>query len=60
MGGHAVKIVGWGHDDASNLDFWTVANSWTANWGEEGFFRIEMGQSHLQFERQGIAGMAAI
>lgn len=42
-GGHAVKIIGWGHDDASNLDYWLIANSWGTGWGEEGFFQIKQG-----------------
>jgi len=42
-GGHAVKILGWGHDDASNLDYWLCANSWNTDWGEKGFFRIKQG-----------------
>jgi cathepsin B len=28
LGGHAVKIVGWGVDSASKLPYWLVANSW--------------------------------
>eukprot|EP01132_Coremiostelium_polycephalum_P004155 gene4155-5200_t len=28
MGGHAIKIVGWGHDDQYRMDYWIVANSW--------------------------------
>jgi len=42
-GGHAVKIIGWGHDDASNLDYWLIANSWGTGWGEQGFFQIKQG-----------------
>lgn len=38
-GGHAVKIVGWGVEDSVN--YWIVANSWGASWGENGFFRID-------------------
>jgi len=47
QGGHAVKIIGWGHDDESGLDFWTVANSWSEDWGEQGFFRIAHGDSGI-------------
>lgn len=40
---HAVLIVGYGHDDASGLDYWRVKNSWSAGWGEQGYFRIRRG-----------------
>jgi len=39
MGGHAVKIIGWGVEN--NVDYWIVANSWGSGWGENGFFRIK-------------------
>lgn len=41
LGGHAVKIVGWGSD--SEGDYWICANSWGVKWGEEGFFNIAAG-----------------
>jgi len=25
------------------MDFWLVQNSWSANWGIQGFFKIKMG-----------------
>ena len=34
LGGHAVKILGWGVEDG--MDYWLVANSWNADWGDEG------------------------
>ena len=39
LGGHAVRIVGWGTDAVAGK-YWTVANSWGAAWGESGYFRI--------------------
>lgn len=38
LGGHAVKIIGWGKEDET--EYWIVANSWSEKWGENGFFRI--------------------
>ena len=40
---HAVTIVGW--DDAN--DCWIVKNSWGPYWGEDGFFRIKIGNSFI-------------
>lgn len=38
LGGHAVKVVGWGHE--GEKFYWTVQNSWGPSWGEGGYFRI--------------------
>jgi len=46
-GGHAVKIIGWGHDLVSGFDYWLCANSWGTSWGEKGFFRIKQGDSGI-------------
>jgi cathepsin B len=32
LGGHAVKIVGWGVENGVN--YWICANSWSTSWGE--------------------------
>jgi len=36
---HAVQLVGYGTDSGS--DYWTVRNSWSAGWGEDGYIRVE-------------------
>lgn len=55
LGGHAVKIVGWGLEEETNTSYWVVANSWGTNWGEDGFFRFEIGNC-CNMEAQAIAG----
>ena len=42
-GGHAVKMLGWGYDEESGLDYWLCANSWGEGWGEKGTFKIAFG-----------------
>ena len=41
-GGHAVTILGYGTENGVN--YWICQNSWNANWGEQGYFRIKMGE----------------
>jgi len=57
LGGHAVKILGWGVDSASNLPYWLVANSWNNDWGENGFFRILRGADECGIEDNIVAGL---
>jgi cathepsin B len=39
LGGHAVKIVGWGKD-TDGTEYWIVANSWNTTWGDKGYIRL--------------------
>ena len=38
---HDVVLVGFGN--ANNTDYWIIKNSWSPNFGEIGFYRIERG-----------------
>jgi len=43
---HAALIVGYGHVEASNLDYWLVKNSWGRRWGEQGYIRIARNENN--------------
>ena len=36
LGGHAIKIIGWGAEPGEDRDipYWQVVNSWNEDWGE--------------------------
>jgi len=53
LGGHAIRIVGWGVDNG--VKYWKVANSWNPYWGEKGYFRILRGQDECGIESQAMA-----
>lgn len=54
LGGHAVRIVGWGVEDG--IEYWKIANSWNEDWGEDGYFRIIAGKDECGIETRGTAG----
>jgi len=55
LGGHAVKIVGWGIED--DTPYWLVANSWNTDWGWNGFFKIRRGKNECGIESGVVAGI---
>ncbi|VDO19293.1 unnamed protein product [Heligmosomoides polygyrus] len=56
QGGHAVKIIGWGVQNGTK--YWTVANSWNTDWGEDGgYFRILRGNNQCGIEQLVVAGV---
>lgn len=57
VGGHAIKILGWGSD--AGVPYWLCANSWNEDWGEAGFFRIIRGTNEGQMETSLFGGPVA-
>ncbi|KAL3891627.1 hypothetical protein ACJMK2_003880 [Sinanodonta woodiana] len=55
LGGHAVKILGWGQDNGT--PYWIVANSWNPDWGNQGFFNILRGKDECGIESEIVAGL---
>jgi cathepsin H len=40
---HAVLLTGYGIDN--DMKFWNIKNSWGANWGNKGYFKIQRGSN---------------
>jgi len=57
LGGHAIKILGWGVD-SSSTPYWIVANSWNEDWGNNGFFNMLRGSDECGIEDGVVGGMA--
>lgn len=55
MGGHAVKILGWGVEEGT--PYWLCANSWNSDWGDKGFFKILRGENECGIETGIVAGL---
>uniref|UniRef100_A0A5B7A5W1 Putative cathepsin B-like n=1 Tax=Davidia involucrata TaxID=16924 RepID=A0A5B7A5W1_DAVIN len=56
MGGHAVKLIGWGTTDDGE-DYWLLANQWNRNWGDDGYFKIKRGANECGIEEDVVAGL---
>lgn len=55
LGGHAVKLVGWGVKDGT--PYWRIANSWNSDWGDNGYILIRRGTNECGIEDSGVAGI---
>ncbi|XP_053159367.1 procathepsin L-like [Hemicordylus capensis] len=52
---HAMLAVGYGtsQDNGKNMDYWILKNSWSEDWGEEGYMRLVKGaDNHCGVARQ--------
>ncbi|KAK1427442.1 hypothetical protein QVD17_16128 [Tagetes erecta] len=49
---HGVVVVGYGTEDGK--DYWIVRNSWSEDWGEQGYMRLERNVK----EKEGKCGIA--
>ncbi|KAK4406863.1 Cathepsin B-like protease 2 [Sesamum angolense] len=56
MGGHAVKLIGWGTNDDGE-DYWLLANQWNRSWGDDGYFMIRRGTNECGIEVGAVAGL---
>lgn len=52
LGGHAIRIVGWGSKTVNNskLEYWIIANSWGTKWCNNGYGNIRIGIKELELE----------
>jgi C1A family cysteine protease len=50
---HGVLIVGYGTENG--VDYWLVKNSWSSDWGDQGYVKIERSDSKSD---AGICGVA--
>ncbi|KAL1284265.1 Cathepsin B-like cysteine proteinase [Trichinella pseudospiralis] len=55
MGGHAVRIIGWGEENG--IPYWLIANSWNTTFGEKGFFRMLRGTNECRIESEVYTGI---
>jgi len=53
VGGHAIKVIGWGVDSSAG-PYWIAYNSWGTSWGMNGIFWIGAGQ--CEFDSNFIVG----
>lgn len=47
---HWVTLTGFETDESTGLMYWIGLNSWGTGWGEEGFFRVPIGENVLGIE----------
>jgi len=54
LGGHCIKVIGWGVENGT--PYWLCNNQWTTYWGNQGQFKILLGQDECGIEDSVYAG----
>ena len=55
MGGHAVRIIGWGVENG--VKYWLIINSWNSYWGDKGTIKMRRGVNECGIEDNVVAGI---
>lgn len=55
---HGLTIVGWGTDNIRNKEYWILKNNWGDGWGENGYFRVWIGDTDTGLECSRILGFS--
>lgn len=58
LGGHSVKLIGWGEENG--VLYWQMVNSWGEQWGSEGLFKIRRGTNECKVEGSPTAGVPLV
>ncbi|XP_060858168.1 cathepsin B-like cysteine proteinase 3 [Metopolophium dirhodum] len=58
LGGHAVKMIGWGVEEGT--PYWLMVNSWGEQWGASGMFKIRRGTDECGIESSCTAGVPSV
>jgi len=54
QGNHVVKVIGW-DSNPDGSSYWIIENSWGSDWGENGYGKIQAGETMLDFYGIGMA-----
>lgn len=58
LGGHAVKLIGWGVDN--EIPYWLLINSWNKGWGDKGLFKIRRGTNECGIDNSTTGGVPVV
>ena len=47
---HEISVVGFGYDATQQMNYWVIRNSWGEYWGDNGYFRLQMGVDQVGIE----------